>query len=239
MRDKDVKGLLEHFIKDLLEIKKKYYHSLNEKEIPFSLRIDVKNAMENVRSAIDYIAQDILDIVINPYRKNKSLKLLKRCYFPFGKDEKSFRESIGNNLPDLEKIRLDIYLLIDAIQPHACGNPWLYDFCKILNTNKHNTLSPQTRTSMKTYRLGTPGSGAIIEAQANSIHAPPGMISIGNIPIEFDQNTGIPKEKPGLEISVITWVNFVFEGTLVEVFPLLNISFNKVRELSTQIYQLI
>jgi hypothetical protein len=237
MRDSDVKSLLTHVDGSLVDIKSAYERSLREKNIPVSLRINVKNAMENLRSCLDYMAQDIAEVVIIPYRTANSLSVLKRVYFPYGKDKQSYYESVNRNLPDLQSVRSVIYALIEGIQPHACGNTWLYDLCSILNANKHKSLSPQERTERQTYKVGRQGGGASISAPAGAIKAPPGAISIGGAPVIFDPITGIPMKTPGLEVSVTTWVSFVFQDTNVQVYPLLVIALREIRETSEKLYK--
>jgi hypothetical protein len=190
--------------------------------------------MENLRSALDYMAKDIATIVC---KVSKTLQ--KNTYFPYGKNKKDYNSSIGRSLPNLKIIHPDIYSLLENLQPHICGDAWLYDFCQILNNNKHDSLSPQTRKLQKTYSVGLKGKLPTISALAGAITAPPGAISIDGIPIEFDQNTGIPYQTSGLEVAVTTWVNFVFQGTTVEVYPILQTAFNKIKQLSEQLYKII
>ncbi len=239
MRKKDVKILLEHVKAKLTNIKKKYDQSLHEKDIPGSLRVDIKNVMENLRSSLEYMAQDVHETLITPYRKIKNLKAITKVYFPYGKDEQHFRSSIKHNLPDLEIIKPDIYFLIKSMQPHVCNDTWLYDFCTILNDTKHISLSPQIRILNQTYSVGLRDKRAEISASAGAIKAPPGAISIENIPIQFDPTTGIPKETPGLEISIKTWVCFLFQGTKRKVYPLLETAFHRIEAMSEKFYEII
>ena len=237
MRDSDVNSLLTHVDSSFVDIKAAYERSLREKNIPASLRIEVKNVMENLRSCLDYMAQDIAETVIMPYRRANKLSTLKRVYFPYGKDRQSYNESVKRNLPGLQTVSPAIYGLIENVQPHACGNTWLYDLCSILNANKHDSLSPQERTEQQTYKVGRQGGGAAISAPAGAIKAPPGAISIGGVPVVFDPRTGIPLQTPGLEVSVTTWVSFVFQDTRVQVYPLLETVQREIRKTSENLYK--
>jgi hypothetical protein len=115
MRDSDINSLLMHVDSRLVDIKAAYERSLREKNIPASLRIDVKNAMENLRSCLDYMAQDMAEAVIMPYRRANNLSALKRVYFPYGKDKQSYDESVKRNLPDLQTVSPVIHALIEGI----------------------------------------------------------------------------------------------------------------------------
>ena len=228
MRDDDVKTILAHVKKSLVHIKNTYDQSLQDKNIPDYLRVDVKSVMEHLRSTLDYMAIDIAVAIKK-----------KRAHFPYGKNEQAFNNSIKSNLPSLKTVRPNIYSLIEDIQPHACGSTWLYDLCHIVNSNKHDCLSPQRRTSQTTYNVGLTGKGSMISAPAGAIEAPPGAISIGNAPIIFDQKTGIPLQTPGLEVEVTTWVSFAFQDTSVKVYPLMMTALREIEKMSNKLYKII
>ena len=238
MHNDDIKDLLKHEEDRLINIKNVYDLSLKDETIPPTLRIDIKNCMENLRSVLDYIAKDINEAIITPNRKKNNLPPPKKNHFPYGQDKQDFEGSMKKNLPDLKIIRPDIYSLIEDMQPHACGDKWLLNFCQILNDNKHNFLSEQTRTEQKTYKAGLTGKNPDISAPAGSITAAPGDISIDNIPITFDSD-GIPQQTSELEVTITTWVSFVFQDTSVEVYPLLMKAFYKIKKLSETLYEKI
>jgi GNAT superfamily N-acetyltransferase len=135
MRDKDIKNLLAHVEKSLVNIKNTYDQSLHDQTILPFLSIDIKNTMENLRSALDYMAKDIATIVCKK-------DTLKKTYFPYGENKQNFDSSIKKNLPNLRMADPDIHSLIESMQSHTCEDPWLYNFCQILNNNKHDSLSP-------------------------------------------------------------------------------------------------
>lgn len=77
MRKNDVEALLAHSVSKFDEILKLYRQSLSTQNIPDTLRIEIKNMMENMRSALDYIALDILELIIipsNPTSKHKAIR---------------------------------------------------------------------------------------------------------------------------------------------------------------------
>ncbi|NGX31127.1 MAG: hypothetical protein K940chlam8_00487 [Chlamydiae bacterium] len=234
----DIKSLLADVKDRLLEIKNSYDQSLQNKVIPDFLRIDVTIVMGNLRPCLDYMAQDIYETIIAPHREKNNLKPRKRICFPYGKNEQDFNKSIQKNLPDLKTVRPDIYSLIEAIQPHVCGDTWLCDLCQIVNDNKHNSLSEQQRTSSKTYSVGLKGRGPTISALAGAITTSQGAtISINGVPVTFDPNTWIPLQTSGLEVAVIEWVDFVFKDTNIKVYPLMMTVFHKIEEISKKFYE--
>lgn len=236
MRDADVKGVLEHVASDLSALEKSYWSALRKKKLPSALRIDVKNVMENLRSCLDYMAQDINDTVVTPHRSAMGLKLVKIVYFPYGKTKADFDASVGRNLPDLGKLKPKVLDLVESIQPYKCGGTWLYDLCSIVNSNKHDSLSPQERAERKMYKVGLEGEGPAISAPAGAIKAPPGAIRIGGRPVVFDPESGVPLQTPGLDVKITVWVDFKFESTEVSVLPLLQTARDGIEKVSKDLY---
>lgn len=56
-----INALLERSKQDLTGIEQEYNKSLHTKKIEPSLKIDIKNLCENLRSVLDYLARDIRD----------------------------------------------------------------------------------------------------------------------------------------------------------------------------------
>ena len=237
MRNLDVRHLLDHVDNSLGYIKVAYDRALRDKRIAPPLRIDVKNAMENMRSALDYMAQDIADEIVAPHLANNNLKAVKLVYFPYGRDQQTFEAFVRRFLPDLHRLNSQVYEIIESIQPHSCGNGWLYDFCNIVNENKHDALSAQERTERQSYTVRRTGGGPAISAPAGAIRAPPGAISLGGAPVVFDSTTGIPLQTPGLDVQVTTWVSFKFGDTEVAVYPLLETAAKGIRQTAQQLYK--
>lgn len=231
-RRKDVEELLEYVKTSLVTVKTVYDQSLELKEIPGRLCVQVKNVMENLRSALDYMALDVYESL--PNQKNSKPKI----YFPYGKDKVDFDSMVKKYFSSLEVVNPDIYFLLENMQPYKQGSTWLCDLCQITNDHKHDSLTPQIRTSKKTYSVSRAGV-SLISAPAHEIQAGPGDILFGEIPIIFDPKTGIPQQTPGLDIEVITWVSFMFQGTKIEVYPFLLIAFQKVSELSKNLYEML
>lgn len=158
MRKDQVTALLKHAQSDLGQIEDQYKTALEEKTIPTSLQIDIKNMMENLRSALDYMANDIYETVLTPKRNAAGEKEIKKVYFPYGKTENDFKSGLGASLPKLDSLQPIIYETIEKIQPHKCGDDWLYQFCRIVNEKKHDTLTPQKRTERQTMTASAGGA---------------------------------------------------------------------------------
>jgi len=243
MRKDNVVALLEHAANalqgsNLKSLKQQYNLALTEKQIPTSLQVDMKNFMENLRSALDYMAHDIYEIVLKPERDKAGEKEIETIYFPYGKTENDFKSSIGSSLPNLQALCPSIYAAIEGIQPHICGDGWLYEFCRILNEKKHNTLTPQKRTETKTMTASTNNVSVTmpINSPNFSIHQGENCsVTIGGIPVRLS-NQGIEPLAPGLQRRITTWVSFQFADTGIHVLPLLEKALKNIDQLSTEIY---
>ena len=243
MRQQSVKSILEHAEKDLSKIKVEYKSSLHSKEISSLLQIDVKNLMENLRSALDYIAHDIYERVIKPDRIAAGEKEIKEIYFPYGKDENGFNSRLGACLPKLDILCPTAFKIIERIQPHKCGNDWLFNLCSILNKNKHDQLSPQTREEKRGLKLDFAGGGGFMLGPSAVIKGT-GRIISGRGVLDLKGNT-ISGESPAQNLPptikqrIILWVGFRFAGTRIEVLTLLELATKEIKLTANLIYSAI
>ncbi len=238
MRKDNVFGLLDHAKNELASsslknIEQQYREALTSKTVPISLQIDVKNFMENLRSALDYIAHDIYEKIIG------SIPPEKNVYFPYGQTENNFKSAIGSNLPNLTSLNPDIYNLIESVQPYKNGDDWIFQFCQIVNEKKHNTLTPQKVTETGTTTTASTKNVSMTMPINNphfKVHQSQNVkITLGGIPVKLSDQ-GIEPLAPGLQITITKWVSFQFSTTSIEVLPFLKKSLEKIEDLSKHVY---
>ncbi|HBU07300.1 MAG TPA: hypothetical protein DEB09_04420 [Candidatus Magasanikbacteria bacterium] len=240
MRKDQINALIQHAKNDFKNIEVQYLKSLEEQTISTSLQIDVKNMMENLKSALDYLAHDIYEIVIMPARKATGDKEIENIYFPYGKTENDFKSGVGKSLPKLDSLQPTLYNTIENIQPHKSGNDWLYSFCQILNEKKHNTLTPQKREEKRGLNIKFPGGAGISMGPGSSISGG-GIIQSGSDRIILNNNY-ISGDSPARNVTegviqtIIRWVSFKFADTDVEVLPLLKKGLLTTEQLSESVY---
>lgn len=232
----DVRALIRESKEQYVEVKKSYDKALKDKSL--DIRIKVKNLMENLRSILDYTSRDIYEKICKHHRQKSGRPDPRRIYFPYGRNEDTFRKSIGSSLPGLEVMSPSIYGLIKSAQPFVSNNSWIYDLCEINNENKHDKLTPQTREEIETYSVeGPQGSVSIISNNPNvRVTSQPGAVRIFGVPAQFTPE-GIRTAPSKLQHRRTIWVSFVFEGTNINVLSLLTNAVPGVEALTTSIYE--
>ena len=242
MRKDQVDALIEHAKTDLEKIEKQYNKALEETTIPSSLQIDIKNYMENLRSALDYIARDIYEQQIAPHRASTGKPEISKIYFPYGKTENDFKSGVGLSLPELKNVSQDLYNTLETIQPYKIGDNWLFDFCRTLNEKKHDTLTPQKKEEKR--GLDIDFGGAKIQMGPGSSISGTGFIGTeaGGIHLQGDTISGdSPAHRTSGKVkqTIIHWISFKFADTDVEVLPLLKKALTGIEDLSNDVYQKI
>lgn len=169
--------------KDKIKLIEAEYQKLKEQsEQDPKLVLTIKHCLMNLRSCLEYAAQDI-------WRSyNKTPK--KRLYFPYGKDSSDFANSLKSNLPSLDSCKPNVVRLIRSLQPFECSNTWLTDLCAQVNLQKHDRLT-------KLKKIVSDGKAVILEAPNTDQKQV--MIISGDSSVTFDGCTfnGVPMGKSG------------------------------------------
>ncbi len=136
-----------------------YKNAEADEELSYVSKTQVKAAVEGLRSALEYTAQQIW----RSYTKKKN-----KVYFPYGADIEKFHASVKRSLPALKEQSPSLYALVESIQPHITGETWLSELCSVSNFNKHNGLSKQTRKNSPGKTLSI-GDGAIVLKDSSNL----------------------------------------------------------------------
>jgi len=136
----DAKSLIEDCESKIELIRNEYDNSLKEKEIKPKLLIQIKNFMENLRSALDFTAHYLFD----NYGDNTSQQ---NIYFPYAWEDLDLaafraRNRIERCIPGITTNRQDIVAKIESYQHFSDTiNQWLPKFMELNNENKHQQLT--------------------------------------------------------------------------------------------------
>jgi len=228
----DAKALVEHAASEIPKLEQAYNDSLDQQCVQVALLIEIKNVMENLRSALDFAAHGLFDKYGSSTRSDPNI------YFPYAtltQTRAQFQKStrIENCIPGISKLRPDIVARIESYQHYSnADNRWLPLFMDLNNENKHERLTPQTREEARQLTLES-GGGSISLGPGCSISMGPGTsIRMGNMEIPGGQH--ISGERPARYIgegiqTVTIWVSFKFQSNGELVIPFLKNAVNKTR----------
>lgn len=238
-RRSDVDAILKEATQQYNTVRQDYERALRDKTL--DLRVPVKNLMENLRSALDYMAHDIYESCCQSSRAASGKPDPKNIYFPYGKTEADFKAGVGSSLPGLATNASDVYKMLLSIQPFSCNDTWLYDFCVILNEKKHDRLKAQERSESETYTVESQqGSVTIPVDNPNfKVTSLPGAVKINGVPAEFRDNGIHTASSDRLKHSRTKWVAFTFTGTNVNVINLLDKATVSIKNFAEELYQKI
>ena len=209
MHNRDIQELLEHAQNEISTISEQSKNGTINK-------VSLKNTLENLRSVLDYAAQDMQS-------KLKTLtnnKIPEKVYFPYGQRENHFKKSVKRNLPNLSDHMPSINSLVLAMQPFKSGDPWLVDLCGLTNDAKHNNLSKTENKKSRTIHQGgmalvEVGEGSQVTMRGNRVN---GVLQ-DDVFIDSDGATTI---RPVSGQTLIRENNKIqFHGKQIEVAPFL------------------
>lgn len=218
-------ALLARASSDLAKVEAGYNASLHARAIATDLKIDIKNLCENLRSVLDYLAQDIRVKYCPPAKSSD------RFYFPVLPDRGKFEVQVDRWYPGLTTAAPRLWGYLESVQPYQPGRQWLGLFNRLNNENKHGDLVHQTRAETKQVRAMSSG-GAQVSWNPDSVTFGPG-VSIGGVPV--DPRTQMPVPHPSLKVERTTWVDFQFAGLNVSALWLLKTSVAGIREIVAEV----
>lgn len=219
----DAKNLIDHGRRALTTIKAEYAACLHEKAVKPALLIAIKNFMENLRSALDYTAHRLFDKYGTKSGKSPQI------YFPYaraGQTLADFRQTkrIETCIPGITTARPDVVTKLETMQHWTAGFQWLPKFMDLNNENKHQQLTPQTRTTSKELRVSSGGAGMSLREGASISIGHGASMQIGGLVISGEQH--VSTERPPVTagegtVEMITWVSFNFSSNGEPVLPFL------------------
>jgi hypothetical protein len=235
-RKDDTETILAEARSQYENLRKAYDKALRDESL--DLRVSVKNLMENLRSALDYMAHDVYESCCQAARLASGRPDPRNIYFPYGRSEADFRSGVGSSLPGLDTLAPDVYSLIASIQPYQDGDNWLYNLCSILNEKKHDRLTPQVRKETETYTVSSKSGSVTIRVNDPSGHvrSVPGAVKIFGVPAQFTDQGILTAPSDKLTHKRSKWVAFLFEGTNVNVLGLLDKAVPGISDFAEKLY---
>ncbi|HHS9551465.1 MAG: hypothetical protein E7I51_08615 [Raoultella sp.] len=177
MKNEDVEELIAKIKKDFNSLSTTANDALTDDEIEKLSAIDIKQIAENIRSALDYIAVDII--------KSTKLQNIKKIYFPYGSSIQKL-ESINKWMPELKKINQNLYQSLIKYQDFNLpdSEKWIIQLCNLSVKVKHNELErPARNEDGKTTKIAN-----IFQVDGTS------TVKIGNLTY-YDENGAMGNAK--------------------------------------------
>jgi len=217
-RTASIEALIRKSRASFADLKGQYDASLHEKTVREDMKVDIKNIFENLRSCLDYIAQDLFDAFC------KGAKKPDRLYFPIRPSVSEFAQVMTRDYPTLETTCKAAFDIVEAIQPYR--DPWLGEFNRLNNENKHQDLVEQTRTESRRVEVKGPGGGGV--SWGPGVRFGSGVRVMG---VPIDPRTQLPVPNNQVTTTITTWVDFKFKDGGQSVLPFIEKSTARVEEL--------
>ena len=216
-RASSIEALLRKSRTVFADLKRSYDAPLHEKYVREDLKVDIKNIFENLRSCLDYLAHDIFETYCS------SVKSPDKIYFPVRASTTEFNQAVSRVYPGLQVNNAIVCGILESVQPYR--DPWLGQFNRLNNDNKHQDLVEQTRTESRQ---------VTVSRSDGSVSWGPGVTFVGGVSVmgvPIDPRTQMPVPNHVAQTQVITWVDFRFKDNGVSVLPFIETSLKKVEKI--------
>jgi hypothetical protein len=214
-RASSIETLIRKSRADFADLKKAYEDSLHERVIREDLKVDIKNIFENLRSCLDYLAQELHETFC------KGAKKPDRLYFPIRQTTAEFRQAIQRDYPGLDANCKPVFDILESTQPFR--DPWLGQFNRLNNENKHQDLVEQIKTESRRVTVTRPGGGAVSWGPGATFGS---GVQVMGVPI--DPRTQLPVPNNVVTTNITTWVDFRFQEGGQSVLPFVESSIERV-----------
>ena len=220
-----IDAILDRSRRDLTALMERFNASLAAKHIDPDLRIDIKNLCGNLRSALDYLAQEVRA------QHCPQADPRTRFYFPVLPAQPDFQAKMSTWFPGLATACPDLWGYFERVQPYHEGFQWLGDFNRVNTENKHGDLVEQTRVESERVVVSGP-YGTQVSWDPRAVRFGPG-VSIGGVPV--DPRTQLPVPHPSQQVQRVVWVDFQFGGLGVSAPRLLSDAVAGVGDIVTNV----
>lgn len=228
MNLESAKELLDDVAKQMAEIEAIYGDAKHKEEIVQVARPKVKSCLEHLRSSLEFVAANLAKTLPPPPKSAKKGGRRQQVVFPYGRNAKLYGESLARNLPGLD---VKYRELIDGLQPHVCGDPWLVLLAGATNFNKHVDLQRQERKNVdpRSLSLGNllrlEGSGTVGRLVIGGrVINPKGPLTVHTDVAELDVPDSLPVSK------VYGDVKFILKGSGVDLLELLTNAHSQITQ---------
>ncbi len=199
--------------------------SLSKKTIEPDLLIEIKNFMENLRSALDFSARGVF------IKYGSSSKNNQKIYFPYtkmGDTKQQLVESLEKNMPGVLAKRPNVLAIMETWQPfNGSSNNWLPLFMDLNNKSKHVELTPHVTKQTRGMKISD-GKNTIISPKI-IIHSGGKFILNGQeVPIGAYDADNLPKVPEPFVSESVVWDSLCFSSNGEKVIPFLKNALERI-----------
>jgi hypothetical protein len=221
-RQADINTLIQATSKQIEDIRNLYKNNLELKDVSPDLKVAIKNYLENLRSALDYLAVEI-------YEAHCATSEKVQVFFPILKRDASksyFDNFMKGRFPKLNQSKPGLYNKLESYQYFTDRrNEWLVDFNTLVNESKHLQLVPQKKKELKRLILSHGNASVTIDGRASVNIGEGASFSVGGATIEGGQtlspNAPFIRADPRLNVRKETWIDFTFPSIQKSALPFL------------------
>lgn len=149
----DARLLVRSCKEQLPLLEKGYRDAATARNVPAGLSIQTKNFLENLRSALDYIAQGLYEAA--------GIRRRAKVYYPYTNENatsRQFARILQDRMPGYSHARPDVAEVLKGLQ-HQTGNSfeWVPLFMALTNRRKHRNLGDHPVIKMRRLRISFKG----------------------------------------------------------------------------------
>ncbi|HGW6461660.1 TPA: hypothetical protein ACNHUX_000758 [Escherichia coli] len=189
--------------------------------------VKVKAILENLRSSLEYIANDTYDKYISPSSNDERPKI----YFPYRKKEfidKFFSKTLKINPPSSSPL----YKIFTSIQDYHTGESWLEMMCNLTNEVKHRQPIPlREESSVKELSVSVDGFNLITAGSSAKILFKNNHINEKKLEDFTFENGRLQRSGNGVPLNIVITEEkkIRFHGNDYEVIPFIESCLIKIR----------
>lgn len=196
---RSVKIVLDESHVQLMTMEDIYQQTLDEKLAPARVLALAKGALVNFRSALDYIAYELLVEYGTVNKQNENNVQYPLCNHP-----NAFDGQFDRKLPGVRRAYPPAAELVRVHQPFQPNHEWMTWLSEYVNPNKHRRLTAQTR--VENHRI-----------QSGGVSWDPGAVTFGAGVFINGSPVDPTTQRPEAGSSEVTYVDWLFEGSDLSV----------------------
>lgn len=196
--------------------------------------VKVKSILENLRSSLEYVANDTYDKYIDA----NSIKQRPDIYFPYGKQgfvNNFFTKTLNLNKPSTSPL----YNIFNSIQDYHTGENWLVMMCNLTNEVKHRQpISLKEDDFIKKFSVSVGGAPLIYAENSTDISFKNNTVNGRKIEDFTLDNEGLNTFGNGQQLNIILTKDkkIRFHGVNYDVIPFIELCLDRIETFIIKAY---